>query len=209
MSVKVYRRHEDSPRWTRSKIIIIYILLIFGRWAIMAAVSLTTKFKGCNPQISLEKQNLVTTVIYNLNPLELCHSTTLAVCLTSCWSVRKPGVIPLARQRRWMVGSCGTTGCFRETGQCGGAVEFPTVTRMEASCNHDSVTTTLWGITTLTTQCQRERLRKKNKQKKTTHTRTHARAHVGKIQASGRIQSAANWCNSMRTTGPSDNTGSL
>lgn len=37
-------------------------------WAITAAVSLTTEFKGCNPQISLEKQNLVTVFIYNQNP---------------------------------------------------------------------------------------------------------------------------------------------
>lgn len=72
----------------------------WGPWTITAAVSLTTEFKGCNPQISVEKQNLVTVFIYNPNPSNYVILPHCVCVWLPVWSVDKPAAIALARRSR-------------------------------------------------------------------------------------------------------------
>lgn len=183
-------------------------------WAITAAVSLTTEFKGCNPQISLEKQNLVTMFIYNPNPSNYVIPPHCVCVWLPVWSVHKPGAIALARQSRpirgemwclWMLQRSWAAQCCSGISQSdwNGSQLQPPQRRHHVVVRHGCYNT-----------MPKRETKKQNKTKNSLKNNSNCpwsfcMWEQFRLDAAGRFQSAANWCNSLRPTGPSDNTGRL
>lgn len=182
-------------------------------WAITAAVSLTTEFKGCNPQISLEKQNLVTVFIYNQNPSNYVIWPHCVCVWLPVWSVHKPEAIALAKQSRPICGELWRLWTLQRSWAVqlrSGAVEFPRVTRMEASC--PTVHTVVrHSRSNAMPKTEKKKQKSTSCLKNTTAKTVHEVLACGglfRLHAVGRFHSAADWCNSfcLRQTGLSDNT---
>lgn len=229
MSVKVYRRREDSSSWTTAWILrpmMLFFLLYFisslfldgakwGPWTITAAVSLTTEFKGCNPQISVEKQNLVTVFIYNPNPSNYVILPHCVCVWLPVWSVDKPAAIALARrsrpihgelwclQRSWAVQWCSG---ISQSDENGSQLPPPPQRRHHVVVRHGR-------YNTMPKEGDKKNKTKQNHEQFKKHNSncpwSFCKWEQFRMVAAGRFQSAANWCNSLRPTGPSDNTGFL